>query len=274
MPVNNKARANSGNIQAVEVALHVFGALAASGEPLGITELARRLGETKARVHRHLQTLRELGYADQDTGGTGYRLGWRAYRLAQEIQENFHLRRVAASHLRTLYEETQHTVALGVAAGSSVAVIEAIQAAGDVAITIRPGSLIPAATSAMGRSMLAFLPREERAAILAQPSPALTPHTVHDVDAIDDLLDDIEKNWYAVAANERLPGVAALAAPIFDDRDAVVATIALIASSTELTDPPPPALLAQVQAAASRLSHALGSSAWPASQPEKRGRRH
>lgn len=52
MPVNNKARANSGNIQAVEVALHVFGALAASGEPLGITELARRLGETKARVHR------------------------------------------------------------------------------------------------------------------------------------------------------------------------------------------------------------------------------
>jgi IclR family transcriptional regulator, KDG regulon repressor len=263
MPVTEKAAETGGaTVQAVGVAFSVFGALAASGEPLGITELARRLGETKARVHRHLQTLRELGYADQDSGGTGYRLGWRAYRLAQEIQDNFQLRRVASGYLRALHEETHHTVALGVMAGPSVAVVDAIQAASNIAITIRPGSLIAAATSAMGRSMLAFLPKDVRAEILAQPSSALTPHTVLDTREIDELLARVESRWYAVAVNERLPGVTALAAPVFDDRQAVVATLAVIASSAELTDPPPPRLLAQVQQAATQLSEGLGSKAW------------
>ncbi|MBO9513424.1 MAG: IclR family transcriptional regulator [Variovorax sp.] len=271
MPVTEKAPETGGaTVQAVGVAFSVFAALAASGEPLGITELARRLGETKARVHRHLQTLRELGYADQDSSGAGYRLGWRAWRLAQEIQDNFQLRRVASGYLRALHEETHHTVALGVMAGPSVAVIDAIQAPGSIAITIRPGSLIPAPTSAMGRSMLAFLPKEVRAEILAQPSSALTPQTVLDTRAIDELLARIESRRYAVAVNERLPGVSALAVPVFDDREAVVATLAVIASSTELTDPPPLRLLAQVQAAASQLSQGLGSKAWSTFHAEER----
>lgn len=87
-------------VQAVGVAFAVLAELANTSEAVGTSDLARRLGETKARVHRHLTTLRALGYVDKDNQSDRYRLGWRSYRFAVSVFDNFGLRQLAHRHLR------------------------------------------------------------------------------------------------------------------------------------------------------------------------------
>jgi DNA-binding IclR family transcriptional regulator len=143
-----------------------------------------------------------------------------------------------------------------------VVVIDEIESTGHVAITIRPGSVIPAVSSALGRAILAFQPEAARAEALRMPISPMTSQTPANRDGVRALLDDVKRRWWEVAVNERLPGIAALAAPIFDDRNRVVASIGVIGSHAVVTQPPSPQLVAQVQEAAARVSAELHSRAW------------
>lgn len=261
-PVPSPEPASPAGVQAVGVAFAVLSELASTPQAVGTSELARRLGETKARVHRHLATLRALGYVDKDSQSDRYRLGWRAYRFAVSVFDNFGLRQLAHRHLMTLHHQSGQTAALGLPADGDVAVVDAIQSTSDIAITIRAGSVIPAVSSALGRVLLAFMPESERGTWLARPISALTPHTLQDASEVEAILLQVQKNWYCLAANERLPGIAALAAPVFDDRNRVVAAVSVIGSSSDISPQAPAALIHQVQTAAMSISAELHSRAW------------
>lgn len=165
-------------------------------------------------------------------------------------------------HLLALHQKSAQTVALGMPADGNVAVVDAIQSTAHIAITIRAGSIIPAVSSALGRVMLAFMPESERQAWLARPISALTPHTLQDAAEVQSVLAQVRQNWYCLAANERLPGIAAVAAPVFDDRNRVVAAVALIGSSVDVNDNAPAQLFHQVQEAAMDISAELRSQTW------------
>lgn len=256
-------------VQSVGMAFAVLQELAASTDAVGTSELARRLGETKARVHRHLSTLRELGLVQKDVATDGYRLGWKSYRLGTSLVENFGLRKLAHRHLLRLHHDSGQTVALAMGAGAELTVIDAIQSTGDIAITIRAGSAIAAVPSALGRAVLAFHPPEVQqnalAAALAAPA---APGRQAPVDArrLADALAKVRARWYELASGERLPGVAALAAPVFDDRNEAIGSVAVIGSAHVITEPVPAALLAPLQEAARLISAELGSTAW--AQPD------
>jgi DNA-binding IclR family transcriptional regulator len=267
----------AGAVQAVGMAFAVLEELANMPEAVGTSELARRLGETKARVHRHLVTLRRLGFVEKDDLSDGYRLGWKSYRLSTSVGENFGLRRIARRHLLRLHHDSRQTAVLAMPAGTDVVVIDEIESTGHVAITIRPGSVIPAVSSALGRAILAFQPELARAQALLMPISPMTSETPANREEIGAMLDDVKRRWWEVAVNERLPGIAALAAPIFDDRNRVVASIGVIGSHAVVTQPPSSELLAQVQEAAARVSAELHSRAWldpdatahPANEPRQ-----
>lgn len=229
------------SVQAVGVAFAVLESLSQTPEAIGTSELARRLGMTKARIHRHLSTLRELGFVEKDSATDGYRLGWKSYKLGMAVAENFGLRRIAHRHLLRLHKDSGQTVALAMPAGpDAVTVVETLESTGVIAITVKPGSIIPASTAALGRAILAFRPDAPDEASLA----------------------GVREHWFAVAVNERLPGVAALAAPVFDDTGRAVASVGVIGSQAHITDPPRADLLEQVQEAAAQISAALRSTRW------------
>ncbi|TFY99815.1 IclR family transcriptional regulator [Ramlibacter rhizophilus] len=258
-PADDAARTGTPSVQSVGMAFEVLEVLAEASEALGTSELARRLDQTKARVHRHLSTLRELGFVEQDASAA-YRLGWRAFRLGLSVGENFGLRKLAQPHLRELQQASGHTVALATPAGADITVVDTIQSSGAVAITVRPGSLIPASSSALGRALLAFQPEEASRAAL--DSPRQPASASREPRRLKRLLEAVREQWWSVAVSERLPGVAALAAPVFDRQGRVLASVGLIGSQAQITDPPTPALVRLVQQAAAAISRELHSSAW------------
>src|SRR3546814_541725 len=129
------ARASS-SVQAVGMAFAVLEALAQSRDALGTSELARRLGQTKARVHRHLITLKALGFVDQDADTSHYRLGWKSYRFSNWCNENFNLRELAHRHVMDLHRGSGQTALLAMPAGNQITVVDTIESPENVTIKI------------------------------------------------------------------------------------------------------------------------------------------
>lgn len=238
------------SVQSVGVAFGLVEVLAGTPDPLGVSELARRLGHTKARVHRHLVTLKELGFVQQDAATDRYRLGWKLFRLGMTLAENFDLRRVARHHLLRLHDRVGQTVVLAMPAGQEITIVDAVQSRDAVAITVRPGSLIAADSSAMGRTIAAF---QDPLAMFPSADPAR--------------LALIRKRWWEVAVNERIPGVASVAAPIFDEANRIAASLGIVTLSNVVGDPPDAAMTAQLQQTAAAISAELRSTYWQQSAP-------
>ncbi len=262
MPVT-EPETGTASIQSVAVAFEILEELSRSPGAVGVTELSRRLGQTKARVHRHLTNLRQLGFVSQDSSNERYQLGWKIYRLGMSVAENFGLRRLARPHLQHLVDATGETALLAMPAGRDVIVVDAAQSRGaNIVITVRPGTIIPAATSALGRAIVAFLPDTEQQGILSGPINPLTDRTVTDRDRLQQQLLEVRRDRFAVAVAERLMGISALAAPIFDDRHHVVGSVGLITSQSVITDPPAPKHVKAVQHAAAAISTELHGDFW------------
>lgn len=249
-PISKAHSGTASSVQSVAVAFALVEELASASEPLGVSELARRLGHTKARMHRHLVTLRELGFVQKDAATDRYRLGWKLFRLGMSLAENFDLRRVARQHLLRLHDQVGQTVVLAMPAGSQVTIVDAVQSRDDVAITVRAGSLIPAPSSAMGRVIAAF-----------QEGGHVSP-----IDAAKQ--SSIRKRWYELALNERIAGVGALAAPIFDETNQIAASVGIVTLATTLTEDAQHAMAARLQQAAAAISNELRSTRWASSVPE------
>ena len=69
------AEGQPASVKSVEVTVRILDSLTDSFGPVRVTDLARDLGMTKARVSRHLQTLTRLGLVDRAQHGGGYVFG-------------------------------------------------------------------------------------------------------------------------------------------------------------------------------------------------------
>src|SRR4051795_4540683 len=92
----------SGLIQSVVMSGQIIEALAAAGQPRRLTALANHLGEPKARMHRHLSTLKYLGFVDQDPQTECYKLGLKLAHIGQAAMEQFDLRRLVEPYMMRL----------------------------------------------------------------------------------------------------------------------------------------------------------------------------
>ncbi len=258
----DEGNGRSGSVQAVAVSFDIVEALAHAGDSMGVSELSRQLGHTKARVHRHLVTLRELGFVEQDSTTDRYRLGWKIYRLGMSVAEGFGIRRLAHRHLIRLRHETGQTVVLAAPAETRITIVDTVQSRGDIAISVRPGSTIAATTTALGRAILAFQPEPVIDAILDAQTDSGPSANQPSRKEVMKVLATVRRQWYAIAVNARLPGVTSLAAPVFDHSDCVAGSVSILAPNSVFTPESLPGLAGNVQRAARDISTELRSSAW------------
>jgi DNA-binding IclR family transcriptional regulator len=255
--------ADAGAVRSVLVAVRVLEGLAEAGRPMGVSDLARAIGEQKGRVHRHLGTLRQAGLVEQEAASDRYRLSWRLFRLGQAAAEQFDLRQLAEPLMQRLRDATGQTVLLAVPQAGEVLVVHALESADKVCITVRPGNRPPLHCSAQGRITLAFAAPETLDRVLAGPLPAATPHSMTDPVALRARLALLRARLWESAESEVLLGINMLAAPILAGVEPrLVGSIGLIGSVQHLPEPPPTAVLAQLRGAAAALSRRLGSDAY------------
>jgi DNA-binding IclR family transcriptional regulator len=244
-------------VRSVQLALDVLEAVAFSGEELGVTQLAERLKVTKGSVHRHLLTLVERGYLVQNPVTTRYAIGAKS-RLLALLAPDTDLVQIAEGPMRELRDALGHTVVLSAMTPRGALVLNTVQGTSAIEIGVRPGSELSFHGSAQGKILLAFSPRPQQERVLARPLERFTTHTIVEPKRIEDEITRAMRDGYVAAPEEAMLGINAIAAPIFDDKDAAIASLAVVGSIQFLPPKADAATVSALKAAAHQISRKLG----------------
>ena len=261
-PEDEDRAGGAGMIQSVVIAAQVIEALAAAGQPMRVTALANQLGEGKAKIYRHLSTLKYLGFVDQDSQTECYRLGPKLVHIGQAATDQFDLRRLAEPYMMRLRDLTHQTVVLSMPAAGDAIVNAVSDSPNFVTISVRLGYRLPAHASAQGRVTLAFAPPQTQQRVLARKLQAFTPRTIVDPAKLRQRLTRIREELYDVAMDETLLGISAVAAPILNFENELVGSIAIVGTTQYVHEPVEPDQLQLLRACTKALSLKLNSMAY------------
>ena len=201
--------------------------VAADSETLGITELATRLGVSKAAVHRIVSALTRRDLLGVDAGTRRYRLGPGALALGEAFLSGTHRRELAGPSLRQLSRISAETSTLSVRSGDQRIYVDQVRPDREIFMAVSIAVPYPLHAGASSKAFLAHLPEPEIRTYLAQPLTGLTTRTVVDPVRLSGQLRRIRQLGYAVSHGERQDGSSSVAAPVFDHTDAVVAVMSV-----------------------------------------------
>lgn len=235
----------------------VLEALIAAPEPVGVSELARRLGLTKSNVHRYLQTFVGLGYA-AGSGGR-YVATLKVWQQGAQVIERLDLRRTIRPIMDRLARATMETVHLAIPAGPEVIYVDKSEGVHSIRAFSEIGERAPSHCSATGKIFLAFHPTALRET-LAVPLRAHTPRTIVDPEALGAAIDEVRELGIAINRGEWEASVGGLAAPVWGPDNQIIAAMGLTLPLSRFGEEQTATLITQVRAAAVDASRALGAS--------------
>ena len=245
-------------IESVHVLLDLLELLARSEKGGGVTELASALGTSKARVYRYLRTLMSRGYVSQDSELDRYHLGIQLYLLGQSLADRLDLVRATRRPGLNLRDELGLTVTVMSPIDGKLVCVGLWRGRMPVEISLQIGANFPFHSTSGGKLALAYRPAAVPAGAIEGPHPRYTEKTITDPRELAAEVETCRRRGWATAADESLPGINALAAPIFNHAGGFVGTIAVVGSVQVLPANPDTKMIHAVVKAARDASWELG----------------
>jgi IclR family pca regulon transcriptional regulator len=215
---------NADFVQSLERGLMVVRAFDAEHRELGLSEVARATGLTRAAARRFLLTLVRLGYMHVNDGR--FSLSPRVLELGYAYLSSLTLPEVAQPHMETLVATVNESSSISVLDDLEIVYVARVPTRRIMSITLSVGTRLPAYPTSMGRVLLAALDDDELKHHLARIDPQpLSPHTVTDKATLRSLLERVRSQGYAATDQELEEGLRSLAVPIHDASGAVVAAL-------------------------------------------------
>ena len=205
-------QARTASVQSVDRSLDLLEALAEEGKPVGVAELVDLTGLPQGTVHRLLQSLQLRGYVRRDASRK-YSLGTSAVRLADAAQRA--MVRSARPHLAELVALSGETANLAVLEGDDVVYVAQVPSPHTLRMFAEVGRHVPPHSTAVGKVLLAAMPRERALAVVRRTGlAARTPATITDPDAFAAELDLVAAQGWAADEEEQEAGVRCVAVPV------------------------------------------------------------
>jgi IclR family pca regulon transcriptional regulator len=255
--------------QSLERGLAMLSAFKPATPELGISDLARALGLTRSTSHRYAATLARLGYLQQNPQTRKYRLGPRVLDLGFSAINSMELRQISAPHLQQLSDETGRTVNMAILDGVDIVYIDRCrtsqQGQREIDLDLHVGSRLPAYCTSMGKVLLAFLPVDERTALIDRVQFAdRGPNTISTRSALAAELERVRDRGVGVNNEELAYGLRSIAVPVWGSGGKVVAAINVAVhrsagSIEELADRLSPSLRHAAAEISARLGYRPGA---------------
>jgi len=200
-----------------------------------VDELVSEFDVSKSSIHRHLTTLESHGYVIREGGS--YYLGLRFVEIARLAKERKHEFEIAEQMTDTLASQTGDRATF-VTEENGVGIVVATDT-GDHGILadIQPGQQIPLHASAVGKAILAMLPRSGVETILDRHGqPQVTDNTITDRDALVSALERTRERGYSINRSERIDGIHAVAVAVQDTDGKTTGAFAISGPTRRMTD--------------------------------------
>jgi len=246
--------------ETVDLSLRLLEFLARSSGPVGVSDLAREFGSSKATVYRHLRALTHHGFVHQEAATLRYAAGIKLFILGERLRERFDVLPVARSEMVRLRDDTGYAVALSALVDEQVVILDLIQGHSIVNLGTQPGTVLPLHASAHGKVALAFGPEDLLRRCLSRPLKPWTPQTICTRMALERAVAQVKSRGWATAPNQVLQGINGLAAPVFNHTGSYVGAIAIAGTVQTIPGSPSAELVKAVTRAAAQISRNLGYS--------------
>jgi IclR family KDG regulon transcriptional repressor len=223
-------------VKSADRVLAVLDLLAAEG-PLSFARIAAELDLPKSSAHNLLATMAARGYVERDADRRVFRLGTRVWEIAQAENRVERLRAALKALMDDLVSATQETVQLAKLEGFDVVYLEISESPRPMKLTSRVGARLPAHTTGLGKTLLAFLDEDDVLARLGdRRMEALTEHTITTPEALLDALRVIRQRGYGTDDEEFAIGLRCIAMPIRDRTGLVTAAMSVSMPTPRYSD--------------------------------------
>ena len=245
-------------MQSVDRAITVLEILARRGEA-GVSEVASEIDVHKSTAFRLLGALEGHGLVEQAEDRGKYRLGFGLIPLAGAVSDRLDVTRQGRAVCARLASEMGETINLAVLQQHWAVNVD--QALGPSTVSTHNwiGRLTPLHCTSSGKILLAHVPAERRAELLAASGmEQLTPRTVILATTLEAELAKVRTAGYAVALEEYETGLNAVAAPVRDRSGAVVAALSVSGPAYRLDEDRLAVLTAPLARGAGEISRRMG----------------
>ncbi|MTV19102.1 MULTISPECIES: IclR family transcriptional regulator [Bradyrhizobium] len=217
----------SGEVTTVQRALDLLKIVGASERPIGVNEIARRLGKHVSSVSRTLATLERNGFVERDAENGRFMLGLELIALASRLLTELDVVRVARPYLEKLADRTRETASISLWKKTEAINVETVLGPGPIKHIAAPGRRNPAHCTATGKAILSQMPGSTVQEIVALGLESYTDRTITTAKALERELRQIRERGYALNVGEFAAETATIAAVIHDRKGRATAAISV-----------------------------------------------
>ncbi|MDI6870092.1 MAG: IclR family transcriptional regulator [Bacillota bacterium] len=209
-------------------ALQIMDVFTPNSPVLSLGEISNKTGLNKSTVHRLLQTLCSGGWIVQDQETGKYTVGIRVFQIGAVAVESLGLGVHSTEHLKALSEIVGETSHMAVLDQGEIVYVNKVEGPQSIRMVSRVGARAPLHCTAMGKILLAYMPREEALRWIEEKKlTRYTPITITSKEQLLAQLDVIRNEGYAIHDGEYEEGVCCVGAPIYNYTGKVIAAMSV-----------------------------------------------
>jgi DNA-binding IclR family transcriptional regulator len=212
-------------IQSVDRAAALLKAVANSRRPQTVVELAAACGLNRSTAWRLLATLDKQGLVERDPVTQRYSVGYAIVQIAAAGDHDALVRR-AHPVLEQLALATGETTNLALAKRFNLVYVDQVEAP-QIMSANWLGRVAPLHATSSGKAFLAWLPKDERAALLPARPKRFTDTTITDRRQLEQELATVRSEGYSICVGELEETLYGVSAPVLNDRERPVAIVSV-----------------------------------------------
>lgn len=247
-------------VQSLEIGINILKAITGGHRSMMLKDIAAKADMPASKVHRYMVSLIRSGLVEQDPLSSRYDLGPFALTLGLVAVDRLDRIGLGLSAIAELRDQINETTALAVWSDKGPVIIRSERPHRPITVNVVTGTALNTLTSASGRIFAAWLPQASIKPLLAEEmkSPGLPPD-VRTQKAFNTLVAAIRKQGVAAVTDYHLvPGVAAVAAPVFNAQGEITLAVLAIGVKGMIDMAPHGSVVAALKRCASALSQRLG----------------
>lgn len=234
-------------LKSLEKSLDVLDLFVECNMGMTLKEIAGMTKLNTSTAFRIVNTLERRQYLTRNEDSKQYRLGPKALALGYSSHWTENIVTLAKPYLRRLQQEFNETASIYVAEGDSRICLDHVESTHSLRRVIPLGESLPVYKGAAGKVLVAWANKDEQKRI-SEKHGGLS----------ESELSMIRHNGYAVTQDESEHGLFALAVPIFNFEEQVVASLTVAGPSMRFYDSIRQKMLFTMSQYASEISYALG----------------
>lgn len=250
------------NVASVEKVFAILEIISKEKE-ISLAALSKKLYMSKSTAFRFLQTMKDLGYVNQDKKTELFCLNTKLYTLSSNALGTTDITKIANRYIHYLSKELKETVHIAILDEEAKKIIYIYKENFNYQLTMmsQVGKKAPLHCTGLGKLLLAYCDKEKIDLILKDYDYELfTSNTIKNEDEFRVELNTIREKGYSEDINEHEENVHCIAVPIFDQFNNTVAAMSVTWSQFRFNQITKEQVLKKIKECALKISSDLGYS--------------